>query len=88
MGKDYASGAFDLFKPAMIEALKNDKRPRVVICGKADFFLAENQGALTACKTAGVELNWRDTEGAHDWAYWTTQLPLVAKTFNDAEAQK
>ncbi len=88
MGPDYSAGAFDLFKPAMIVALKTDKRPCVVICGKADFFLAENQTALAACKAAGVDLNWRDTEGAHNWAYWTTQLPLVAKTFRETTKKK
>jgi S-formylglutathione hydrolase FrmB len=68
----------------MIEALKKDKRPRVVICGKNDFFLAENRTALAACQAAGVELNWRDTEGGHDWKYWSRELPLVAKTFSEA----
>jgi S-formylglutathione hydrolase FrmB len=46
-------------------------------CGTEDALIADNRGFVAACGAAGVPVTSSFGAGAHDWAYWDTQIQEV-----------
>ncbi len=46
-------------------------------CGTEDALIEDNRGFVDACAAAGIPLRSSLGPGAHDWAYWDTQIQDV-----------
>jgi putative tributyrin esterase len=48
-----------------------------VCCGTEDVLIDDNRAFVDACAAAGIPVTSRFGAGAHDWAYWDTQIQDV-----------
>lgn len=46
-------------------------------CGTEDFLLEESRTFSRACAESGIELEYSESPGAHDWPAWDQQLPRL-----------
>jgi enterochelin esterase family protein len=51
-----------------------------LLCGRDDQFLTEARQAVDVLRRSGVDVEWKETAGAHDWSTWRAQLVQVLPT--------
>ena len=70
--------ADDLF--SLAQSATPDGLPSLYIdCGASDTFLAANRELVAILQQSRIPYEYRETQGAHTWAYWDRQVvPLLA----------
>lgn len=48
-----------------------------ILCGRSDFVVDGNRALRDTLETDGVEFDYRESNGAHEWHYWNQQLPTI-----------
>jgi enterochelin esterase-like enzyme len=48
-----------------------------ILCGRSDFLVDGNRALRDMLKTDGVEFDYQESNGAHEWHYWNQQLPAI-----------
>ena len=48
-------------------------------CGSDDLLVDQNRALHEALRAGGVEHEWVESPGGHDWGYWRAQLPDVLR---------
>jgi enterochelin esterase-like enzyme len=51
-----------------------------LLCGRDDQFLTEARQAVDVLRRPGVDVEWKETAGAHDWSTWRAHLAQVLPT--------
>lgn len=78
LGEDFVGGENDLF--ALVECLDADARPALRIdCGTEDFLIEHNRSFHDHLQSLGVEHEYEESPGAHDWAYWDEHVRPALK---------
>ncbi|HEX5203886.1 alpha/beta hydrolase [Paractinoplanes rhizophilus] len=71
-----AGGDEDLFH--LVKTADKAGLPRLMLrCGTEDHLLKQNERFVSACDTAGVELDAAFGPGAHEWGYWDSQIQVA-----------
>ena len=48
-------------------------------CGSEDLLIDQNRALHEALRARGVEHEWVESPGGHEWSYWRAQLPDVLR---------
>ncbi len=68
----------DLEAPSVLTSIleHRDELPALRLdCGRDDLLIEENRELHAALHNAGIEHEWHELPGAHDWGYWRAGLP-------------
>jgi len=77
-------GRTDLFRSAQVSALAKKAPILSIICGRRDsLFARENAATHAALSAAGIDHQWLDVDGRHNWEFWTAQLPKQLEYFQE-----
>lgn len=61
-------------------------QPLLLACGTADFMVAENREFKAFLDGQGVTVDYRESEGMHDWRFWNEYLEPAIGWCLDVEA--
>ena len=68
--------------PSVLDSIleHRDRLPALRLdCGRDDLLIEENRALHTALDAAGVDHEWHELPGAHDWDYWRAALPAALR---------
>ena len=63
----------------LVPTLKNGELAISLDCGGKDFFLAVNRDLHQRLLTAGIDHDYSERPGGHDWNYWNKAFPYAAQ---------
>jgi S-formylglutathione hydrolase FrmB len=73
LGKDPAGGENDLF--ALVGRMDRSTMPALRLdCGTEDFLIDANRTFRDHLQTLGIEHEYEEAPGAHDWVYWDEHI--------------
>ena len=67
---------------SVIEAVlaNRDRLPRIRFdCGREDLLIEQNRELHRRLDAEGVDHEWVENDGTHDWSYWTAHLPAALR---------
>lgn len=66
----------------MVEKYRNTKQKIIFDCGTADFYYEPNRRFHEKLLALGIEHDYTERPGKHDWAYWTNAVPYQLYFFS------
>ena len=73
--KTFEGGENDLFALLQKDVSENALMPELFMCcGTEDFILPCSRRFYEKCKELGVQVNYAESEGNHNWAFWNAQI--------------
>lgn len=80
--EEYDNSQWNLYP--LLEKLKNSSGPKprfFLSCGLEDGLLEENRKMSRALEEAGLEHQYQESHGIHNWYFWNQSLPKVLEFF-------
>ena len=68
----------DLFHMAEVRKTDGSPTPKLmIVCGRDDFLLESNHRMRDHLRALGYDITYRETDGAHTWAFWDREIQNV-----------
>ncbi|MDO1527708.1 alpha/beta hydrolase-fold protein [Fulvimonas sp. R45] len=81
--RDWSRAPADLDVLAALAGAAGTLPPLRIDCGLDDPYLEANRALHRALQRAGIAHHYAESEGGHDWAYWSATLEGTLRFFGD-----